>query len=341
MTHPRAKRPPLFAATPTTVGGVEHPWYRACRDHSTKRDVRVSLSRLWNAHGHLLPEDAEQFVDQFRRDFPARSWELYILGWLARSGSTIERAPGKGPDFCATHPRIGRFWIECVVPTIGEGANRVWQRPPDVRIWSGPPDEPIELRYTAAIQAKIAKVAKYREQGIVAASEPVIIALNQGAILDSDLNDIELPLAMRILYGVGGTVMTVEIGTGATNHEVRYRTAIENSSGASVSTFIFGEKTSSVVAGVILARHNIFNLYPGRRRRLIMGHNPLAASPIPIGALPFRGELWVDDQYHLAHRGVVSPYGRFSRAPRGRPTFRRLAPAALHGEEPTNGPSRV
>jgi hypothetical protein len=49
---------------------------------------------------------------------------------------------------------------------------------------------------------KIAKIAKYREQGIVAATEPVIIALNQGAILDSDLNDLELPLA---LYGVGGT----------------------------------------------------------------------------------------------------------------------------------------
>jgi hypothetical protein len=81
---------------------------------------------------------------------------------------------------------------------------------------------------TAAIQAKIAKVAKYREQTIVAATEPVIIAMNQGAIVDSDLNDIELPLAMRILYGVGGTVMTVEIGTGTTNVEVRYRSAIHN-----------------------------------------------------------------------------------------------------------------
>jgi hypothetical protein len=286
---------------------------------------------VWNAHGHLLPEDADQFVDQFRRDFPARSWELYILGWLARSGSTIERAPDKGPDFCATHPCIGRFWIECVVPTIGHGANRVWQRSPDVRVWNGPPDEPIELRYTAAIQAKIAKIAKYRAERIVATTEPVIIAMNQGAILDSDLNDVELPLAMKILYGVGGTVMTVEIGTGATNIEVRHRTEIQNTSGAPVSTFIFGEQASEVVAGVLLARQNVFNLYWGRRRKLIMGHNPLAASSIPIGALPFRGELWVDDQRNLVHRGVVSSYGRFSRPRWRRSTSPRPSPSDIDG----------
>jgi hypothetical protein len=105
-----------------------------------------------------------------------------------------------------------------------------------------------------------------------------------------------------------------------------------------VSTFIFGQPTSADVAGLMLARQSIFHLYLGRRRKLIMGHNPLAASPVPIGALPFRGELWVDDRSHLVHRGVVSPYGRFSRAPRGRMAFRRLAPTALRGEEATDGP---
>lgn len=232
--HIVPSQPHLFAPTPaTTAGTAEHLWYRACRDHVNKRPVRVALTRTWKAYGHLLPESPEVFVDQFRRDFPARSWELYVLGWLARSGSTVERAPGEGPDFRATHPRIGPFWIECVVPTIGEGANRVWQRPADMTIWSGPPDEPIELRYTSSIQTKIRKIAGYRDRGIIAPSEPAIIALNQGAIQDSDLNDVELPLAMKVLYGVGDTVLFVEIGTGATNVEVRSRTEIRNPSGAS------------------------------------------------------------------------------------------------------------
>lgn len=315
-----ARVPPLFAVTPATpAGAAEHAWYRACRDHVTKRPVRIALTRIWNAHGHLLPEAPDQFVDQFRRDFPARSWELYVLGWLARSGSVIERAPGEGPDFCATHPRIGRFWIECIVPTIGEGANQVWQRPANVTIWNGPPDEPIELRYTSAIQAKIRKVAGYRDRGIVGATEPVIVALNQGAILDSDLNDIELPLAMKVLYGIGGTVLMVEVGTGDTSVEVRSRSAIPNARGAMVSTQIFAEPTSSVIAGVLLARASIFNLIWGRRRKVIMAHNPGAAAPVPVGVLPFRGELWVGPDQRLLHRGVVSPHGPFSRYSRRRP----------------------
>lgn len=315
-----ARVPPLFAPTPSTpAGSAEHSWYRACRDHVTKRPVRIALSRIWNVHGHLLPETPEQFVDQFRRDFPARSWELYVLGWIARSGATVERAPGEGPDFCATHPRLGRFWIECVVPTVGQGANRVWQRPADVTIWNGPPNEPIELRYTSAIQAKIQKVAGYRDRGIVAPTEPVIIALNQGAILDSDLNDIELPLAMKVLYGIGGTVLQVELGTGEASVEVRSRTAIPNAAGALVSTQIFAEPTSSVIAGIVIARTSVFNLIWGRRRRLIMAHNPLAAVPAPVGVLPFRGELWVGPNQRLTHRGVVSPYGPLSRYSRRLP----------------------
>jgi hypothetical protein len=43
--------------------------------------------------------------------------------------------------------------------------------------------------------------------------------------------------------------MTVEIGTGATDVVVPHRTETRNSSGASVSTFIFGEKTNAAVAG--------------------------------------------------------------------------------------------
>ncbi len=166
-------RPPLFGPTPQTpAGAAEHAWYRACRDHLGKRGIRAALTRIWNRLGGLLPEDPEQFVDQFRRDFPARSWELYVLSWLARSGARVHRAPSTGPDFCATHPVVGRFWIECVVPTHGEGPNRVWERPDHVTIWSGQPDEPLALRYTSAVQAKIRKITAYRTSNILQEQSP-------------------------------------------------------------------------------------------------------------------------------------------------------------------------
>jgi hypothetical protein len=314
------RQPPLFAATPATpAGAAEHPWYRACRDHVTKRGVRVALTRIWNAHGHLLPEAPEQFVDQFRRDFPQRSWELYVLAWLARSGATLERSPGTGPDFCARHPRIGRFWIECVVPTPGTGENRVWERDDNTRVWSGPPDEPLALRYTSTVQAKITKITSYRRRNIVAPTEPVIVALNQGAIRDSDLHDVELPLAMMVLYGVGDTVLRIDPYAHTSEVEVQPRIEIQNRSGAPVSAVIFAEPASAVIAGVMLARTNIFNLFWGRRRKLLMAHNPSATIAVPVGALPWRGEVWVGDDRRLLHRGIVSEYGPFARYSRRRP----------------------
>jgi hypothetical protein len=265
----------------------------------------------------LLPENAERFVAEFRRDFHARSWELYILRWLARSGSTVIKAPGHGPDFCAEHPEFGRFWIECVIPTVGKDANRVWQRTTE-RTWNGPPDGPIQLRYTSAIQGKIAKIAAYRAKGLVAANEPALIAMNQGAILDSDLNDLELPLAFRVLYGVGDIVMRIETDTGRTSLEVQPQSAISNARGTPISTMVFAEQSSHVVAGLILARASTINLFDHRRRLLLLAHNPLASTAVSVGLLPMRGELWVEGG-HLVHRGVVSPYGRFSQRSRRQP----------------------
>lgn len=329
MAHSAHKYlPALFEKTPATpLGAAEHPWYRACRDHVTKRGICAALTRIWNTRGDLLPEAPTQFVDQFRRDFPARSWELFVLDWLARTGAAVERSAGTGPDFCARHPRIGRFWIECVVPTPGVGANRVWERADDVRVWNGPPDEPLALRYTSSVQAKIAKIAGYRASKIVAPNEPVIIALNQGGIRDSDLHDIELPLSMMVLYGIGDTVLRVDPYAHTSEVEVLPRVEIRNQSGAPVSAVIFAEPASAAIAGVMIARTNVFNLFGGRRRRLLMAHNPGATAAIPVGALPWRGEVWVGEDGRLLHRGVVSAHGPFS-------TYSRRRPRARPNENP-------
>lgn len=169
------------------------------------------------------------------------------------------------------------------------------------------------------MQAKIRKITSYRGSNIVASTEPVIVALNQGGIRDSDLHDVELPLAMKVLYGIGNTVLLIDPYAHTSEVQVQPRVALQNQSGATVSAVIFAEQTSSVIAGVMLARSNVFNLFGGRRRKLLMAHNPSAAVAVPVGALPWRGEVWVGDDRHLLHRGVVSAYGPFSRQSRRRP----------------------
>ncbi len=64
-------------------------------------------------------------MSEFRKDFPARSWELYVLALLARSGAKLVKSPRDGPDFCATLPDGRRFWVECIVPGHGKGEDAV------------------------------------------------------------------------------------------------------------------------------------------------------------------------------------------------------------------------
>jgi hypothetical protein len=80
-----------------------------------------------------------------------------------------------------------------------------------------------------------------------------------------------------------------------------------------------GDAIGAVIAGVMIARMNIFNLFGGRRRRLLMAHNPGATVSVAIGALPWRGEIWVGDDQRLIHRRVVSEYGPFATYSRRRP----------------------
>jgi hypothetical protein len=90
--------PPLFASTPDTEEGrAADLLYRATRDHVTKIPVCDALTKAWHMYGHLMPEKPEQFVREFRRDFHARSWELYVLRWLARTGAKLIRAPVSPP----------------------------------------------------------------------------------------------------------------------------------------------------------------------------------------------------------------------------------------------------
>ena len=150
---------------------TDHLWYGACRDHSTKRPVKRALAANMEHARRVDPEPPKQFLSEFRKDFPARSWELYVLALIARSGAMLEKSPRTGPDFCATLPDGRRFWVECVVPGHGEGDDAVPPAPSHDangrRSGTLGPSDRIAMRYTNAITTKIAKVESYRAKGIV------------------------------------------------------------------------------------------------------------------------------------------------------------------------------
>ena len=294
---------------------TDHLWYGACRDHSTKRPVKRALARIWSTLGEFIPEPPKQFLSEFRKDFPARSWELYVLALIARSGAKLEKSPRTGPDFCATLPDGRRFWVECVVPGHGEGDDAV--PPPPSHDANGRrsgtlgPSDRIAMRYTNVITTKIAKVESYRAKGIVKPSEPVLVAVNQGAIELSDLHDVDVPLLVRVLFGIGEPVILVDPYAHTSKAHVPRMPSVRKRAGSDVPTQIFLTEASASIAGVLFARRSIFNLFPMRSRLTYLAHNPRAHVGFPLAALPLRGEVWVEQR--LAHAGTLSQHGPLSR----------------------------
>lgn len=302
-------RPPLFSDMPGVDDCAE---YVACRDHRmTKAGTRRALSRTWNALGSVLPGKPEDFVFEFRRDFHARAWELFVLAYLARSGATLAPSPAHGPDFHATLPGLGSFWVECVVPRHGTGDDAVWKPPPGHTGGALGSPERVALRYANALSDKIKKVTSYRARGIVKPKEAVLIALNQGGLDHADLHDTEVPLVVRVLFGVGEPVLLINVDTGERRVEVPPMPTVRKRSGNDVGTALFLDATAGPVAGVLFAPVSVWNLFGRRRPRLYLAHNPGAVLRFPVGALPVRGECWVSGDT-LAHAGKMSSYAALS-----------------------------
>jgi len=302
--------PALFDTTDTGCGDA----YLACRDHYTKQDTRERIERAWRAVGHLCPEEPEQFVREFRRDFHARAWELYLLATLQLSGLALRRAPSHGPDILIDLSSRRRCWIECVVPRAGSGDDAVVQRPSGQ--WCGAlyPEDKLLLRYRSALHDKLGKVAGYVKAGIIEPRDRVVIALNQGAIKDSDLHDTEVPLMAKALFPIGEPVMiVVPYGRGKPRVEVPSRHEVKKKSGSRVSTTLFVTDEAASISAVLFARNALWNLDWNPAKSLSVIHNPRASAPLARRTLPTRCEMWVTPKGSLRHRGKCGSFGRYSR----------------------------
>lgn len=299
--------PPLFTAEDLLGDDFD---FTVCRDGWLYRRTRRILSRIWNAHHELLAERPAQFVAEFRRHFAARAWELFLLDYLLRAGARLTRSPERGPDFCAWLPGVGRFWVECVVPSAGEGEDAAPARLTKQTVSTLGAEDKIVLRYTNALQGKFEKIAGYRATAIIQEAEPVLVAINQGAIDEAEMYDADVPLMVRVLFGLGDLAARVNPGKGATTLVRPPMPSVTKQNGSSVATALFVRAVSAAVSGVLFARTSVPNFMSGSRHPLYLVHRPSAAPRFPIGVLPLTGEAWVDEAAgRLLHAGRMSEYG--------------------------------
>lgn len=185
--------------------------YKFNQSHPNRQEVRDYCSKLLEHHWTYCADN--HFQQDAVENPQQRWWEMY-LSWVLFKVAGFKGQPvqGEGPDFCMALPDGKKLWVEAIAAKVGAGQNEV-TRPPSGHAGTLP-TEKIVLRVTSAFADKVKKIEKYIAQGIIAAEDAVVIAINTGEMRDSDLADQYPPLAVRALLGVGSAAFKVSVHLG-------------------------------------------------------------------------------------------------------------------------------
>jgi hypothetical protein len=268
----------------------------ACPDDRGRPFIERA-ERFWAA---FKPYADHGFVPAFCTDDPAafqqRYWELFLGATLLEQGLALRPNPGKGPDL--SFDMAGRIvWIEAISPGPGDGNNRIpethLQDPSEPLVVHEVPDREILLRHTAAIEEKVQKYRGYRQNGIVAETEPFIIALDCSQLGIFGFHGISgYPATLEAVFPAGPQqVHFVPGGPEQTTSDIQYRPAVANANQAQVATTRFLDETYSGISGVLSTSRSDAERIP--EIPVIFVHNKLAKNP--IRPLPIR----VDTEYYL------------------------------------------
>jgi hypothetical protein len=258
----------------------------------TAKDAKMFTESLWKRY---QPYADCNFVEQIRRDFNARFWEIYLACTLMDKGYEITRKAKKnaGPDIRVKH-KGNIVWIEATAPTSGDQSSG--DRVPELVITNPPtaqrvPEEQIILRYRAAIKAKYDyKYFEYLKSGIIHEEDFYIIAINGCRVSSSEI-DFNPPRIVRTVLPFGYPQVTInQVSKQIISEGYQYRATINKASGSTVRTDIFLDPDYKHISAVLLSNADVFNHTKSMGDDFIIVHNPLA-HPLPNDFLNF-GQQW-------------------------------------------------
>lgn len=262
--------------------------YKWVRDDSDAVNIKNELESMWKLFKPFADRD---FKKSIRDNFVSSLWEMYLAASLLKMEFTLLPRDTHSPDICLD---LGdsKCWIECVMPTAGEGDDKI----PERKIGEGGivPEREITLRFTNSITGKAQKFSEYVEKGIVDQNDLKMIAVN-GGLISKRAAFFSLGLYLyKCLYGVGDLFVTYDRQTGETS-EPRWnrRSNFEKASGQQVGTRLFGSLDFQDISAVLYASSTTSFPYK-YGHDLVMHHNPLATNPTKVGFLQHGLDFYVD-----------------------------------------------
>ncbi len=282
----------IMSNTFFSSGQAIDPFYNRVRDNPDRKDAHDFVEGLWQKYETYAEPD---FLDDARKDFHAKTWEMYLGCLFLDSGFNLQKKTKKeGPDLHLLWNNRS-IWVEATAPESGTGDNAV----PEYRYneVSEQPSDQIILRFASAIQEKFKKYKSYRsnDKAIIKPDDFYIIAINSGRIRYS-LGAPTLPYIVLSVLPFGDLVFTLDNKSGkVVDSSYGYRDAITTTKSSPVTTDIFVNKDYAGISAVLCSWMNIVNRPKRMGVEVHVVHNPLADNKLPSGIFPFGTEWRVEN----------------------------------------------
>ncbi len=274
-------------------GQGEDPFYNRIRDNleSHYKDARNFVEEMWLKYA---PYAEPNFLDDARKDFHAKTWEMYLGCLFLDSGFSLqEKTKMEGPDLHLLWNGCS-IWVEATAPESGTGDNAV----PEYKYneVSAPPSDQIILRFASAIKEKFEKYKSYRSKGIINTADFYIIAINGGRIRYS-LYGQTLPYIVSSVLPFGDLVFKLDKQSGKlVNSFHQYRDTVATAKGSPVATDIFMNKDYAGISAVLYSYMNVVNPPNRIGVEVHIVYNPLADNKLPQDIFTFGTEWRVEGE---------------------------------------------
>ncbi|MCZ6802597.1 MAG: hypothetical protein O7D86_01315 [Proteobacteria bacterium] len=254
------------------------PKYNAVRDNDPPEDIRAKefCIELWERFESYADS---HFLEQFKIDFDARFWEMYLICTLLERGFPVE-CPKPGPDILLPNDD-SKIWIEAIAPNSGSDESPDSVPEHRIGIAQSVPNDQVILRYRSAIAEKCGKYQNYLDKGILESHDAFIIAIN-GCNVRSSRTDFDPPQIVRSVFPIGDEYITIDRESGDINDTgFHFRNAVTKASGAEVSIDIFIDEHYTYLSGVLFSNSDCYNRPVINGEDFIFVHNPIAKISVP------------------------------------------------------------
>lgn len=265
-----------------------HPSYVATSTMTTRPEFKVWLEAIWKQYE---PYADSNFLDQFKKQFNQRAWELHLGSTLINRGFTLGSHNNAGPDIKIPY-KSGNVWVEAIAVEKGDKQDKV----PEIEYGKeiDVPEKEMLLRLTSGLIEKHRKYLKDLKGGRVGQKDPFIIAIDRSPL---EHLDAQIPLILKCLFAIGHQVLFLKRDRSQPKTEGNTwstREKVNKINGSEVEMLMFRDASFEGVSAVIYCPCNILNSPRNPKEmgdNFVIVYNPFAKNPLPDNFFKF-GETW-------------------------------------------------